>query len=181
MIMTMLDQGAGGGGTSTYADGLLNDWTDKDGRKHRGLIDKEHDIYKGYDEIYPNAVNKLRLLSPKKYRTQMVEEFIELIDLSVIKFPYEYKQEFISMAKQIDEENQQMESYKYENAEKTTRTYALSKEKENDPNFHDDRFYTIIMLAHYLYGLRRGQTVQSTPQEKFDYNSAPSCVSNIDF
>ena len=71
--------------------------------------------------------------------------------------------------------------YKYENAEKTTRTYALSKEKENDPNFHDDRFYTIIMLAHYLYGLRRGQTVQSTPQEKFDYNSAPSCVSNIDF
>ena len=201
----LLDQGAGGGGTSTYADGLLNDWTDKDGRKHRGLIDKEHDIYKGYDEIYPNAVNKLRLLSPKKYRTQMVEEFIELIDLGVIKFPYEYKQEFISIAKQIDEENQQMESYqlsteeiialqsidimkneitaiyKYENAEKTTRTYALSKEKENDPNFHDDRFYTIIMLAHYLYGLRRGQTVQSTPQEKFDYNSAPSCVSNIDF
>lgn len=107
----LLDQGAGGGGTSTYADGLLNDWTDKDGRKHRGLIDKEHDIYKGYDEIYPNAVNKLRLLSPKKYRTQMVEEFIELIDLGVIKFPYEYKQEFISMAKQIDEENQQMESY----------------------------------------------------------------------
>lgn len=201
----LIDSGAGGAGVSAYADGLLNDWIDKDGRKHRGLIDKEHDIYKGYDEIYPNAVNKLRLLSPKKYRTQMVEEFIELIDLGVIKFPYEYKQEFISLAKQIDEENQQMESYqlstkeiialqsidimkneitaiyKYENAEKTTRTYALSKEKENDPNFHDDRFYTIIMLAHYLYGLRRGQTVQSTPQEKFDYHSAPSCVSNISY
>lgn len=201
----LIDSGAGGSGVSTYGDGLLNDWTDKDGRKHRGLIDKNHDIYKGYDEIYPNAINKLRLLSPKKYRTQMVEEFIELIDLGVIKFPYEYKQEFISIAKQIDEDNQQMESYqlsteeiialqsidimkneitsiyKYENAEKTSRTYALSKEKESDPNFHDDRFYTIIMLAHYLYELRRGQTVQSTPQEKFDYHSAPSCVSSISY
>lgn len=201
----LVDQGAGGGGTSTYADGLLNDWVDKSGKVHRGLIDKEHDIYKGYDEIYPNAINKLRLLSPKKYRTQMVEEFIELIDLGVIKFPYEYKQEFISMVKEIDAENQQIESYqlttdeiialqsidimkneitaiyKYENAEKTTRTYALSKEKENDANFHDDRFYTIIMLAHYLYGLRRGQTVQSTPQEKYDYSSAPPAVNAVDF
>ncbi len=90
------------------------------------------------------------------------EEFIALHSIDIIK-------------------NEITAIYNYENAEKTTRTYALSKEKENDPNFHDDRFYTIIMLAHYLYGLRRGQTVQSTPQEKFDYNSAPSCVSNIDF
>lgn len=201
----LLDSGAGGGGTSTYGDGLLNDWTDKNGRKHRGLIDKTNDIYKGYEEIYPNAVDKLRLLSPKKYRTQMVEEFIELIDLGVIKFPFEFKQEFISIAKEIDDENQKIESYqlstdeivalqsidimkneitaiyKFENAEKTSCTYALSKEKENDPNFHDDRFYTIIMLAHYLYGLRRGQTVQSTPQEKFDFSTAPACVSSIEY
>ena len=125
----------------------------------------------------------------------MVEEFIELMDLGVIKFPYEYKQEFISMAKQIDEENQKIESYqlstneivalssidimkteitaiyKYENAEKTTRSYALSKEKENDPNFHDDRFYTIIMLAHYLYGLRRGQTICSKPKANTNVSS----------
>lgn len=199
----LLDQGAGGGGTSTYADGLLNDWTDKDGRVHRGLIDKDHDIYKGYEQIYPNAINKLRLLSPKKYRTKMVEEFIELIDLGVIKFPYEYKQEFISMTKEIDDGTQKMETYqlsideivalqsidimkneitaiyKYQNAEKTTCTYALSKEKENDSNFHDDRFYTIIMLAHYLYGLRRGQTVQSTP--KTDHSSAPTFASTIEF
>ena len=191
----LVDSGAGGGGVSAYGDGLLNDWTDKDGRKHRGLIDKEHDIYKDYDKLYPNAINKLRLLSPKKYRTQMVDEFIELMDLGVIKFPYEYKQEFISMTKQIDAENQKIESYqlstdeivalssidimkteitaiyKYENAEKTTHSYALSKEKENDPNFHDDRFYTVIMLAHYLYGLRRGQTICSKPKTNTNVSS----------
>lgn len=199
----LVDQGSGGGGTSTYADGLLNDFTGSDGRKHRGLIDKTHEIYKGYDEIYPNAIDKLRLLSPKKYRTQMVDEFIELIDLGVIKFPFEFKQEFISIAKKVDNENQAMETYqltdaeivalssidimkteitsiyKFENAEKTAKTYALAKEKES-LGIHDDRFYTIIMLAHYLYGLRRGQTIQDKPT-KPDFSSAPRCVSAISF
>ena len=199
----LIDQGSGGGGTSTYADGLLNDFTGYDGRKHRGLIDKTHEIYKGYDDIYPNAIDKLRLLSPKKYRTQMVGEFIELIDLGVIKFPYEFKQEFISLAKKVDNENQEMETYqltdaeivalssidimkteitsiyKFENAEKTTQTYALAKEKES-LGIHDDRFYTAIMLAHYLYDLRRGQIIQDKPV-KPDYSSAPRCVSSISF
>ena len=202
--MLLVDAGAGGGGTSTYGDGLLNDWTDKNGRTHRGLIDKTSDIYKGYEEIYPNAVDKLRLLSPRKYKTQMVEEFIELMDLGVIKFPFEYKQEYISFARD-DGDNQKMETYqlstkeivalqsidimkneitsiyKYTNSANTSVTYALAKEKETNPNFHDDRFYTAIMLAHYLYGLRRGQTVQSTPQEKFSFASAPRCVSSISF
>lgn len=202
--MLLVDSGAGGGGLSTYGDQLLNDWTDKDGRIHRGLIDKTYEAYKGYEELYPNAVDKLRLINPKKYRTQMVEEFIELIDLGVIKFPYEFKQEFISLAKSVDDENQTIEKYqlttdemvalqsidimkneitsiyKYENAEKTSRTYALSKEKENDPNFHDDRFYTAIMLGHYLYQLRRGQSVLTEPP-RMDYSHTPICVSNLTF
>lgn len=199
----LIDQGAGGGGTSTYADGLLNDWTGRDGRKHRGLIDKSHEIYKGYDYLYPNAVDKLRLINPRKFRTQMVDEFIELMNLGVIKFPYEFKQEFIAMAKQgeseeseiienyqlTDEEiialtnidlmkNEITSIYKYENAEKTTKSYALAKDKEN--KMHDDRFYTIIMLAHYLYGLRRGQTVVSEENSN-DYSSAPICSTSIEF
>ncbi len=177
----LIDQGAGGGGTSTYADGLLSDWVGKDGRSHRGLIDRKHDIYKGYNDLYPNAIDKARVISPKKYRTQMVQEFIELMDLGVIKFPYELKQEFITIAKDDANGNQEMETYqlsdeevialksidimkseitsiyRYGNSDNTTITYALSKEKENNPNFHDDRFYTIIMLAHYLYELRRGR------------------------
>ena len=97
----MIDQGSGGGGTSTYADGLLNDWTDNSGKTHRGLIDANHEIYAGYTSLYPNAVDKLRLISPRKYRTQMVDEFIELINLGAIKFPYEFKQEVINFAKKV--------------------------------------------------------------------------------
>ena len=187
----LIDQGAGGGGVSTYADGLLNDWVGDDGRHHRGLIDASHDIYTGYKRIYPNAIDKIKLVSPRKYRTQMVDEFIELMDLGVIKFPYEFKQEFVSIAKgSKDSDEQTIETYeftdneilalanidlmkmettsiyKYENAEKTTKTYALAKDKEN--TMHDDRFYVLIMLAHRLYELRRGQVVSSKPS--FDIN-----------
>lgn len=183
----MVDQGSGGGGVSTYADGLLNDWIDADGRKHRGLIDASHDIYTGYKRLYPNAIDKLRLVSPRKYRTQMVDEFIELMDLGVIKFPYEFKQEVISVAKKQENSDEEIidryelsdkemvalanidlmktettSIYKFENAEKTAKTYALAKDKERI--MHDDRFYVLIMLAHRLYELRRGQVITSKPK-----------------
>lgn len=200
----LVDQGAGGGGTSTYADGLLNDWNEENGRKHRGLIDASHELYSGYKSIYPNAIDKLRLISPRKYRTQMVDEFIELMDLGVIKFPYEFKQEFITIAKKDTSSNQEiMEKYqlseneivaltnidlmkvettsiyKFENAEKTKKTYALSKDKEKI--LHDDRFYVLIMLAHRLYELRRGQIIQDSSQESFNYSFAPICASAVSF
>lgn len=185
----LLDAGAGGGGVSTYADNLLKDWTDKFGKKHRGLIDKSSDIYVTYANKYPNACDKLRLISPKKYRTQMVEEFIELMDLGVIKFPYEYSgQEIIKYVSGIDEngdeifkshelsneeilsltnidlmKNEITSIHKSQNAEKTTINYSLSKEKENKT--HDDRFYTIILLAHRLYEIRRGTIVNKPAQD----------------
>ena len=200
----LIDQGSGGAGVSTYSDGLLNDWVGDDGRTHRGLIDASHDIYAGYKDLYPNAIDKLKLISPRKYRTQMVDELIELMDLGVIKFPYEFKQEFISIAKkQKDSDEEMLEKYeltekeiialtnidlmktettsiyKYENAEKTTKTYALAKDKESI--MHDDRFYVLIMLAHRLYELRRGQIIQTKQEEKYDFSKAPVCVSVVSF
>lgn len=199
----MIDQGAGGGGVSTYADGLLNNWTGDDGRYHRGLIDANHDIYAGYTELYPNAIDKLRLISPRKYRTQMVDEMIELMNLGVIKFPYEFKQEIISISKSeknLEEEiiekyelsedeiialanidlmkTETTSIYKYENQDKTSKTYALAKDKES--SMHDDRFYVLIMLAHRLYELRRGQVITSA-RPKANYSSIPTFASSISF
>ena len=68
--------------------------------------------------------------------------------------------------------------YKYENAEKTSKTYALAKDKES--TMHDDRFYVLIMLAHRLYELRRGQII-TTEEKAADYSSAPICVSTVEF
>lgn len=195
----LIDSGAGGGGLSTYSDGLLNNFTDKSGKEHRGFIDAHNEIYKSYSNMYPNACDKLRLINPKKFRTQMVEEMIELMDLGVIKFPYEYTgQDIIKYVANIDENGNEIWDsrdlsdtekmalvqidlmkveltaiHKTQNAEKTSVSYALSKEKEN--RLHDDRFYTLIMLAHRLYEIRRG-TITNKPKsnDNFLFLSRPA-------
>lgn len=198
--MFLIDEGAGGGGLSTYADALLNNWRDRTGHEHRGLIDAGNEKYAGYAELYPDAIDKLRLLSPRKMRTQMVEEFIDLMELGVLHFPLEYTgHETLRIVKDVDSSSSEevFENYKlapdeilalsnidlmkYEiatirrssNADKTSVTYALAKDKEN--KMHDDRFYTSIMLAHRLFELRRGQIIASGEQT-FDYANAPRCV-----
>lgn len=184
-----IDAGAAGGGVSTYADGLLNDYADKFGKKHRGFIDSTNELYQNFANRYPNACDKLRVVSPKKYRTQMVEEMIELMDLGVIRFPYEYSgQDSLRVINGVDKDGNEIwethelsddekmalvqidlmktevtSIHKTQNPEKTTVNYALSKEKET--RMHDDRFYVLILLAHRLYELRRGSIVSKQPTE----------------
>ena len=200
----LIDAGAGGGGLSTYADNLLNSYVDRTGKKHRGFIDKTYDAYKTYINKYPDNSDKLRVINPKKYRTQMVEEFVDLMDLGVIKFPKEYSgQDFIKISTKVNSDTNEEEFemydlsvdeklaltqidlmkteitsiYKSQNKEKTVVSYALSKEKEN--KMHDDRFYVAILLAHRLYEIRRGEIIK--PQKRESLKSLPSCVSAIDF
>ena len=193
IVCLCIDAGAGGGGVSAYADQLLNNWTDERGIKHRGLIDGTSDYYSTYVDDYPEAVDKLRLISPKKYRTQMVEEFIELMKLGVIHFPHEYTgQDTIRVPSGIDKASgeetydlydlspeeqtalMQIDLMKKEitnidkttNPENTSVTYALSKNVEN--TMHDDKFYTAIMLAHQLYEMRRGAIIGVTAPDEWD-------------
>ena len=185
----LIDAGSGGGGVSTYADSLLNNWTDRHGKEHRGLIDSGNELYATYAKRYPDAVNKVRLISPRKYRTQMVEEFIELMNLGVIRLPFEYSgRDFVKIKSGIDPvngdeiftpyelsfdermaltnidlmKNEIANIHKFSNQENTSVTYALSKEKEN--KMHDDRFYVAILLAHRLYELRRGAKIKRPAQ-----------------
>lgn len=200
----MIDQGAGGGGTSTYADGLLNNWTDKSGVEHRGFIDANHELYEGYDARYPDAVDKLRLISPRKYRSVMFEELIELMNLGVIHFPLEYNGgDYVQVVDGIDKatgqeilkthelsleeqtswvnidlmKNEITRMQKTTNPENTSVTYALPPDRIN--KLHDDRAYTLVLLAHRLYELRRKDKVRQSAVEIVD--KAPCCISSIDF
>jgi hypothetical protein len=183
-----IDAGAGGGGISAYADNLLEDWIDNKGVRHKGFLDKDYELYVGYEKRYPNASDKLKLISPNKYRTQMVDEFIDLMQLDLFKFPKEYDGKgYVTLQKEENDEiklvtrSLTMEEevcllnmdilkteitsiYKFENPEKTNKSYKLPKDKERIMN--DDRFYTIILLAHYLYDLRRKNIVQKKQSKK---------------
>ena len=173
----LIDSGSGGGGKTAWADNILADWADKKGRMHKGFLDCNDDTYKEEAYNYPNASNILNMVSPGKYRTQMVQELIELMDLDLIKFPKEYdNRDYIVIPQIIDGEEKLVKRrlsveeqialinidimktettyiQKFTNDQNTNIKYALSKEKEN--KVHDDRFYTLIMLAHHLYELRR--------------------------
>lgn len=83
-----VDQGSGGAGTN-IVDFLWEDWEDDNGHMHRGLIDQEYSPEEV--RLYPNAIkNKLHLISPVKYKTEMFKALIEMINMNLIEWPNEY-------------------------------------------------------------------------------------------
>jgi hypothetical protein len=169
----LIDSGAGGAGMSAWGDGLLEDWKDSNGISHKGLIDATHDEYQTYISKYPNAVDKVRLLSPKKYKTEMFEALVEMMKLDLISFTenYDYKGELIFNNEEgkttrhkltpeeelslvnIDIAKEELVSiYSFRSTNGSVR-YDLPPDKQN--KIGDDRAYTIAMLAWYLQQLRR--------------------------
>lgn len=82
-----IDSGAGGAGVN-IADDFMEDWVDKKGKTRKGLIDKEES--KEYVSQFPNAVDKLKLVSPKKYRTEMFDALVDMLNLDLISFTETY-------------------------------------------------------------------------------------------
>lgn len=86
--VVLADAGSGGGGNSWVRDALIEDWTDKSGVVHKGLIDKEY--APEYVSRYQNAANKLKLIEPAKYKSEMFESLIKMVEANLITFPDVY-------------------------------------------------------------------------------------------
>lgn len=84
----LADAGSGGGGNSWVRDALIVDWTDVNGVTHKGLIDK--DYAPEYVSRYPNASNKLKLIEPSKYKSEMFEALIKMVEANLITFTDTY-------------------------------------------------------------------------------------------
>lgn len=84
----LADAGSGGGGNSWVRDALIEDWKDKSGVLHKGLIDK--DYAPEYSNRYPNASNKLKLIEPSKYKSEMFESLIKMVEANLITFSDSY-------------------------------------------------------------------------------------------
>ena len=82
-----IDAGSGGAGVN-IADYLMEDWVDKKGIKHKGLIDKEYSA--DYVKKFPNAVDKIKLMAPAKYKSEMYEALIEMMNQDAISFTENY-------------------------------------------------------------------------------------------
>lgn len=75
IISILVDAGSGGAGVP-ITDFLCEDWEDNNGVNHRGLIDPEYN--EGDRSKFPNAIpNKLKLVPPVKYKSELFEAFIK--------------------------------------------------------------------------------------------------------
>jgi hypothetical protein len=192
ILKLLIDAGAGGGGVSTYADGLLKAWFDNRGIEHKGLLDTSYELYEGFESMYPDNSDAISLINPRKFKKQMTEEAIETLELGLVRFPFEYQRHgyvtMIEKNKDTDEEERrdyslsweeetalvnidQMKTeatsiYRFKNAENTTVTYALPQDKQ--AYLDDDRFYVLIMLCHFLYDLRRGN-ITARDNSQYEY------------
>lgn len=180
----LLDDGSGGGGISAWADNLLADWVDKSGRTRRGLIDTEHNEYEDSKSSFPNAVDKLKLITPQRYKNAMFAALREMMGLDLISFTETYDgkgelvfteldgkdagqtkvqtlsdDEIMSLVN-IDLAKEELVSiYEYKSGNNVR--YDLAPDKKN--RMHDDRAYTIAMLAWYLQELRR-KNIRKEPE-----------------
>ena len=105
----LIDAGSGGGGVN-IADFLMEDWIDKKGNKHRGLIDKEYS--EEYVSRYPNAINKLKLVSPTQYKSTIYEALIEMLDIDAISFTTDYDNKGYLTVFEADEKKLEKEKKK---------------------------------------------------------------------
>ena len=108
----MIDAGSGGGGVN-IADYLMEDWVDDKGVMHKGLIDKEYSA--DYVSKYPNAVDKIRLMSPSQYKSMMCEALIEMMNMDLISFTADYDHKgyltiFETDEKELNKEKKRIEA-----------------------------------------------------------------------
>ena len=184
----LADAGSGGQGTSV-ADLLIHDYKDKSGGNHKGFIDVTHDLYKEDDRKYPNASRIFSLVNPKKYKNQMCVELIELLEHDLIKFPREYDGKGSIVVEEVNKDGK-VELIEKELSDEESLALVnidimksellcihkiydsegnVTKYENPDTQAHDDRFYTLLLLAHKLYELRRNDLLGVKTDEDHDF------------
>lgn len=121
-----IDAGSGGGGVN-IADYLMDDWKGKDGKMHKGLIDKVYS--EEYVKRFPNAVDKIHLMSPSQYKSEMYEAMIELMNQDKIGFTASYDNKGYLTIFDIDEEKLAKEKKKL--SDKINRMDLTDAQKAN--------------------------------------------------
>lgn len=90
ILAILVDSGSGGAGVP-ITDFLCEDWEDEKGVMHRGLIDSEFRPDEKMKTKFPNAIDGiLHLISPAKYKPDLFEALIKMMQQNLIEFTEEY-------------------------------------------------------------------------------------------
>ena len=176
-----IDAGSGGGGISAIGDQLMDDWVDKYGGKHRGIIDPVHKQYETARKKYTNAMPIVHLVDPQGYKKIMYDAVTKMIRLNLIEFSNYDGKEYILIEKKdksfktvqltFDEKlaltnmelakNQLSYMCRYDTPNGGV-SYELAKDKKG---MHDDMAYTIAEGAYALAILRREDLLKTSKKK----------------
>jgi len=124
----LLDAGAGGGG-HILADYFMEEWVDNQGIKHKGLIDKIESV--DYISKFPTAVDKLKLMNPKKYKVEMYDALVEMLGLDLISFTDEYDMKgYLNIFEHSEIEYEDEKNNKKKEIQSTAKQHKLSFDEE---------------------------------------------------
>lgn len=164
-----VDSGSGGG-AHLYASSLFLNYKDPHDVEHRGIIDPIY--YEDKRRDYPNAYPILRMVEPTKWKNVMIKRLVELMDLGLIEFPQEYGNSgYVDIEDSNGEVIRQYLSKEEELAlinidlckEETKLIHRYTSASGNSiyktredmaRTVHDDRFYTLCLIANELYEIR---------------------------
>ena len=147
-----IDAGAGGGGVTAYSDALLNEWKDRKGNTHKGFLDITYDVYEGYEDMYPDNSNILKMLNPRKYKKEMTEQLIEIMNNDLLKFPREYNRQgfvnIVNMNEKTGEEEIEEHTLSWE--EECAAKYRRIKKKRLHLYLDTRIAITLLLHMHFL-------------------------------
>lgn len=166
-VDVLMDAGTGGQSFS-IADLILADWMDSEGAVHKGLVDESHENYKEEAPKYPNASRNFDFVNAKKFKRQMQLETIDLMELDLIKFTKEYDgKPYVIQEKILEDGSSELIERKLSLEERValinidamkSEILGFNGDEKNGYESvlkHDDRAYTLFLLAHKLYEIRR--------------------------
>ena len=84
------DAGSGGNLIGGVSDYLLENWTDKNGIEHKGLIDTSHKANETAKYQFKDAVDIMKLIDPKGNRNDIIGSISRMVKLGLVDFPADY-------------------------------------------------------------------------------------------
>lgn len=182
-----IDGGAGGGGFD-LGQFLMNEWKDKKGKRHLGLIDPNDQYMALRLDDYPSNIKKLRIFNFKRDKTMAYERTQNAINQGLVIFPQslnprneiEFTEEeedgtIRVRYEKVDKDDLavlvEMDLLKEEivNTQKTKRdngtvTFELNQSAKSK-NMHDDRVDCLVEICNKLMELRAERTLQVETKE----------------
>lgn len=179
-----IDAGSGGGGISAVADQLMEDWIDKFGKKHRGIIDPVHKQYETARKKYKNAAQIVHLVDPQGYKKVMYDAISKMVKLNLINFTDYDNKDYILIENKdggfdtveltfeeklalvnMNTAKMQLSYMCREDTPNGGVTYELAKDKKG---LHDDAAYTVAEAGYALAVLRREDLLKKPKGNQVD-------------